>query len=411
MTQGETLERPFPWSDEPRLCGLLAVLDTDGEEARIVGGAVRDALLGEPVGEWDLATTALPETVARRGREAGWKVVPTGIEHGTVTVVVSGAPFEVTTLREDVATDGRHALVRFGRDFRADALRRDFTINALSWSRTGTVHDYAGGLADLAARRVRFIGNPDTRIAEDYLRILRLFRFHARYGSGPIDRDSLAAAIRGRAGLARLSRERVHAEMMKILVAAGAADMLLEMDGAGLLLAVLGGVAYPAPVQRLAALETARGLAPDAIRRLSVLAVRIREDAARLASRLRLSNAQSRRLETLAIAGEAAIEPMGEAQARRLAYRIGRDAALDVALLAAARTGRAEWDHTLEAIDAWQVPQLPFGGSDLARLGVRAGPRVGRILAEAERRWIEAGFPAGGGIQADILAAALAAVD
>jgi poly(A) polymerase len=188
----------FPWLDEAPLAGLLECLDQGGEEARVVGGAVRNALLGEPVGEWDVATTALPDEVARRARAKGWKIIPTGIEHGTVTVIAAGRPFEVTTLRQDVETDGRHAVVRFGRDFEADAFRRDFTINALSVGRDGQLHDYAGGLADLRARRVRFIGDPDQRIAEDYLRILRLFRFHARYGEGPIDPSSLGAAIRSR---------------------------------------------------------------------------------------------------------------------------------------------------------------------------------------------------------------------
>ena len=210
----------FDWLAIPssrRLCWPCST--AMARQARVVGGAVRNALLGEPVTEWDIATTALPAEVTARGRRAGWKVAPTGIEHGTVTVIINAVPFEVTTLREDVATDGRHAVVRFGRDFRADAMRRDFTINALSVARTGELFDYAGGLDDLAARHIRFIGDADRRIAEDYLRILRLFRFHARYGQGPIDGPSFAAAIRQRAGLARLSRERVRAEMLKLLSA------------------------------------------------------------------------------------------------------------------------------------------------------------------------------------------------
>ena len=189
------------WLTAGPLARLLAVLDRDGEEARVVGGAVRNALLNEPIGEIDIATTAVPEEVVRRLERDGFKAVPTGIEHGTMTAVIDGRPFEVTTLRQDVETFGRHAKVAFGRDWRADAERRDFTINALSATRAGVVYDYVGGLDDLQARRVRFIGDPNKRIAEDYLRILRFFRFHAGYGHGDLDRTGLAACIAGREGL------------------------------------------------------------------------------------------------------------------------------------------------------------------------------------------------------------------
>src|SRR6187455_1828204 len=193
------------WLREGALPRLLEVLDRDGEEARAVGGAVRNALLDMPVGKIDVATTATPQEVTKRVTAAGFKAVPTGIEHGTVTVVIDGAPFEVTTLRQDVETFGRHAKVAFGRDWKRDAERRDFTMNALSAARDGTVYDYVGGLADIEARRVRFIGDAATRIAEDYLRILRFFRFHAAYGEGAPDADGLTAAIKSRAGLDQLS--------------------------------------------------------------------------------------------------------------------------------------------------------------------------------------------------------------
>ena len=189
----------------------------------MVGGAVRNALLGIPIGDIDIATTALPDEVIRRARAAGIKSVPTGIDHGTVTLVVEGQPFEVTTLREDIETFGRKAKVAFGRDWVRDAERRDFTINGLSVDADGVVHDHVGGLADIAARRVRFIGDPDQRIAEDYLRILRFFRIHAAYGAGEPDRAGYLACIRGRAGLAGLSAERVRMEMLKLVVANGAA--------------------------------------------------------------------------------------------------------------------------------------------------------------------------------------------
>ena len=194
------------WLQQAPLAPLLAVLDRDGEEARVVGGAVRNTLIGAPPGDIDIATTALPREVMRRVEAAGFKAVPTGIEHGTVTVVAEGRPFEVTTLREDVETFGRHAKVAFGRDWRRDAERRDFTMNALSVSRDGTIYDYVGGLADITERRVRFIGEPSLRIAEDYLRILRFFRFHAAYGRYAPDPAGVAACIAARAGLDHLSR-------------------------------------------------------------------------------------------------------------------------------------------------------------------------------------------------------------
>ncbi|MEA2960031.1 MAG: poly(A) polymerase [Alphaproteobacteria bacterium] len=261
------------WLQAAPLKDLLAVLDGVGEEARVVGGAVRNALLAEPIGEIDIATTALPTEVIGRAQAAGFKAVPTGIEHGTITVVVHGQPFEVTTLREDVETFGRHAKVAFGRDWKQDAERRDFTMNALSAARDGTVYDYVGGLADVAARRVRFIGDAAARIAEDYLRILRFFRFHAAYGEGALDPAGLAACIAGRAGLDQLSRERVRAELLKLLLAKRAVPAIAAMTEAGLLDRILGGVPLLASHAKMGTLEATLGLAPDAMRRLAALAV------------------------------------------------------------------------------------------------------------------------------------------
>ena len=243
MNGGRTDRRlDAAWLREGALPRLLAVLDRDGEEARVVGGAVRNTLLGEPVHEYDVATTAVPEEVVRRVQSAGFKAVPTGIAHGTVTVVIDRHPFEVTTLRLDVETYGRHAKVEFGRDWAGDAHRRDFTINALSVAADGSIYDYTNGLADLAARRVRFIGEAKTRIAEDYLRILRFFRFHAACGHGDPDHEGLHACIEARDGLDQLSRERVRMETMKLLLAARATPTLAVMSEVGLLLRVLGGV-------------------------------------------------------------------------------------------------------------------------------------------------------------------------
>ena len=389
----EHAEEIFAWLREPSLAALLALLDRDGEEARVVGGAVRNALLGEPVIEWDIATTATPDVVTRRSLAAGWKVVPTGIEHGTVTVVVDKHPYEVTTLREDVETDGRRAVVRFGRDFRADAFRRDFTINALSVTRDGTVHDYAEGFADIAARRIRFIGEADQRIAEDYLRIFRLFRFHARYANGPLDPESLAAAIRGRGGIAILSRERIHAELLKLLVARRGPDVVEEIEGAGFLALAVGGVGRLAVLQRMAALEERLGLAPEPIRRLAALGLFVREDAERLAERLRLSNAEARRLGLLAREGEAARGPIAGHDLRVLLYRLKKADSLDHILLCWARSGDEGWQASYTDAVATPVPVLPFGGADVTRLGLPQGPAVGQVLARAEGRWIDADFP------------------
>src|SRR3954470_19667391 len=233
-----------PWLKSGPAARVLALLNGQNEEARVVGGAVRNALLQIPIGDIDIATTAVPNEVIRRAKAAGIKSVPTGIDHGTVTLVVTGKPFEVTTLREDTETFGRKARVAFGRDWIVDARRRDFTINGLSVDSDGVVHDHVGGQEDIAARRVRFIGDPDLRIAEDYLRILRFFRIHAAFGAGQPDRAGYLACIRGRAGLATLSAERVRMELLKLLVADGASDASLAMVDAGLLQALIGGVAY-----------------------------------------------------------------------------------------------------------------------------------------------------------------------
>src|ERR1700736_3386505 len=246
MTDGRVLEKA-PWLKSGPAARVLQLLNRNGEQARVVGGAVRNALLKIPLGDIDIATTALPDEVVRRAKAAGIKCVPTGIDHGTVTLVVDAQPFEVTTLREDTETYGRKAKVAFGRDWVRDAERRDFTINALSVDADGVVHDYVGGLDDIQAKRVRFIGDPNQRIAEDYLRILRFFRIHAAFGAGEPDRAGYLACIAARAGLATLSAERVRMEMMKLMVAQGATGAIAAMAEGGLLLPIFGGVAYTGP--------------------------------------------------------------------------------------------------------------------------------------------------------------------
>src|ERR1700682_5385372 len=254
-----------PWLKSGPTARVLGLLNGNGEEARVVGGAVRNALLKIPTADIDIATTALPDEVIRRARTAGIKSVPTGIEHGTVTLVVDTQPFEVTTLREDTETFGRKAKVAFGRDWVRDAERRDFTINGLSVDADGVVHDHVGGLEDIAARRVRFIGDPNSRIAEDYLRILRFFRIHASYGAGEPDRAGYLACVAARAGLATLSAERLRMEMLKLVVAEGAAGAIVAMADGGLLQAILGGVTYPGPFLAMMAAERVLRLPPGPV--------------------------------------------------------------------------------------------------------------------------------------------------
>ena len=385
-----------PWLKSGPAARVLELLNGHGEEARVVGGAVRNALLKLPTGDIDIATTALPAEVIRRAKAAGVKSVPTGIEHGTVTLVVDGQPFEVTTLREDVETFGRKARVAFGRDWVRDAKRRDFTINGLSVDAGGVVHDHVGGLDDLLARRVRFIGDPGARIAEDYLRILRFFRIHAAYGAGEPDRAGYLACIAGRAGLASLSAERVRMEMLKLMIAPGAAGAIAAMVDGGLLLPILGGVAYTGPFAAMEAAERSLGLAPDPVRRLGALAVAVTEDARRLATRLRLTNSETKVLDSMGhrwwrLAG------MDEARARRRLYRLGADRYRDRLMLAWARLGdgsdAAHWRQLALLPERWSAPKFPLKAADFIARGIASGPALGHVLALAEDAWLAADFP------------------
>jgi poly(A) polymerase len=376
---------------------LLKVLDSGGEQARIVGGAVRNTLLRLPVDEIDIATTALPEEVVRRVEAAGWKTVPTGIEHGTVTVLIAGKAFEVTTLRRDIETYGRKAKVLFGRDWLADATRRDFTINALSLSADGQLHDYVGGLADLAVRRVRFIGDPAQRIAEDYLRILRFFRFHAWYGEGMPDADGLQACIRGRVGIESLSRERIRSELLKLLLAPHATPTLALMAETGLLGNVLGGIALLASFENMVKVEAAAAIESDAVRRLGALAVRVAEDAERIGQRLRLSNAETERL--IALERWWQVTPaLGGMPARARLYRLGPQHFVDQVLVAWSRSagGAADpaWRALAELPRTWSAPEFPLKAADFMARGFAAGPALGAVMRAAEQAWIAADFPA-----------------
>jgi poly(A) polymerase len=382
------------------LAQALEALNGGGEETRLVGGAVRDLALGEPAFDFDLATTASTDEVIRRARTAGFKVALTGVAHGTVTIVIDGHPIETTTLRQDIETDGRRAKVAFGRDFGADAERRDFTINALSLGAGGTVHDFVGGLDDLAAGRVRFIGDANQRIREDYLRILRFFRFSARFAASGLDPDGLTAAIRAREGLARLSRERVRAELLKLLAARRAGEVVQTMGECGFLEPILGGLGYPGRLNRIIAIEADRGRGSDAVLRLAALGVAIPEDAERLRDRLRLANAEYDRIRSAvtALVGLHGIaSPPSPESLRALLFTAGREAARDALALAEAEAGAPRSDVAFAAADRCLAdapePKLPFGGADLIARGVPGGPRVGETLRAFQARWIQAGFP------------------
>ncbi len=370
---------PTPWLNTPSTQRILAALDADGGNVRPVGGAVRDALLDLPVADVDLATRWEPDETVRRLRAGGIKAVPTGIAHGTITAVADGHAIEVTTLRRDVATDGRHAQVAFSRDWRDDAARRDFTINALYADPTSRdIDDYFGGLDDLAARRVRFIGDPVTRIAEDHLRILRFFRFHARFGHGDPEAAGLAACAARANDLMALSRERIAGELAKLLGVADPVSVVAVMLDHGIFAPVLPELRDTARLARLVATEAAHLQPPQWLRRLAAL---LPADAAMLddvAVRLRLSKHERRRL--------VAMSSPPQANARAEAYRDGAEAAIDRRLLGGA-------PDDLAVLTDWSRPRLPITGRALIAKGVAPGPEVSRKLGWFERAWVAAGFP------------------
>lgn len=386
------------WLQCPEAQAVFAALAASGFAARAVGGAVRNALLDLPVIDVDIATTAQPKETMRAADAAGLKAIPTGIAHGTVTIVSGEQTYEVTTLRKDVETRGRHATVAFTDDWAADARRRDFTLNALYCGADGEVFDPLSGYADLAARRVRFIGAPAERIREDYLRILRFFRLTAAYGKGPPDAEGLAACVRERAGLAILSAERVRQELLRLLAAPRAPELMGAMLDYGLITQVLGAAPRPTLLTRLATLEAALGLEPDAVLRLATLTVEVPEDGERLRDRLRLSNEEAAKLERAA-SREPNIGPAApESVAKAYLYRHGAAAYRERVLLAWARSGDGPesqpWRHRLSLPERWQVPRFPIGGADVMALGVPAGPRVGELLRALEAWWIAGDFTA-----------------
>ncbi|MHB1218981.1 MAG: CCA tRNA nucleotidyltransferase [Alphaproteobacteria bacterium] len=392
------------WLGAPEVGAVMAALTARGATARFVGGCVRDTLAGRAVGDKDIATSDPPETVLRLLESAGLKAIPTGLDHGTVTAVANHVPFEITTLRHDVETDGRRARVAFTDDWLADAARRDFTMNALYADADGTYYDPFDGVADLMAGRVRFVGDAETRIREDVLRILRFFRFHAHFGRGAPEVDGFAACRRLANLLPTLSGERVATELLKLLKAPEPTSTVALMAEAGILPAILPEAGSST---RLRALVTVEGITvgADPIRRLATLVAGGASAAGAVAGRLRLSNAQRERLARL-VMPPARPDPDWNARAARVwLYRLGAEAFRDLVLLAwadaVAATGGSPrrdaegWRALLDQAETWRAPRLPVGGEDVMTLGVDSGPDVGRVLGEVEAWWVEGDFQAG----------------
>ena len=381
------------WMRWPETRAAMAALTAGGGEARFVGGAVRNALLGEPVTDVDIATPLTPEEVTKRLEAAGLQAVPTGMAHGTVTAVASGKPFEVTTLRRDVTTDGRRAVVAFTKDWAEDAARRDFTINAIYATEKGELFDPTGGVGDLKAGRVRFVGDAEKRIREDYLRILRLFRFHAWYGKGEVDKPALAAASAEKAGLKKLSGERVQKELLKLLDALDPIPVLATMEEVGILSEILPPNPNIPRLKNLVEIDTARRCGP--IIRLGALISNV-DHAKEVADRLKLSSADRDRLLVMAetLATSLAKQPLSFARALR--YRQGRERFMAILFLNWAEHVRSSeqnvWDALVNLAEYWQPPKFPLDGRDAMAAGVKEGPAVGKILGELERWWIENDF-------------------
>lgn len=391
---------PVPMT-APEARGVLEALAADGGEARFVGGCVRDALLGRPVRDLDIATDAPPGRVMELLRGAGLKVVPTGIGHGTVTAVSGGRPFEITTLRRDVETDGRRAVVAFTDDWREDAARRDFTMNAMSLSSDGTLHDYFGGADDARAGLVRFVGEPELRIREDVLRILRFFRFQAHYGRISPDAAPDAAGLRACVALAgllpTLSGERVRTELLRLLEAADPVPVWRLMTETGVLAPLLPEASDVSRLEAMVGLERAEGRAPDALRRLAALLPDDARTAAGIGERLKLSNRERDRLCALA-RPPAEIRPMSDGPVNRRALRrVGAGRFVDHLLMTAAtqHLDRAAIEPAMALAAAWRPVTFPLKGRDLLRRGVAPGPDMGRLLAGIEAWWEEHDYQPG----------------
>lgn len=395
----------FAWLADAPLQRIFEALSFPTVDVRCVGGCVRDALAGRPMGDIDIGTPEIPDTVIKRLDGAGIKVIPTGLAHGTVTALIDGAHFEITSLRRDTSCDGRHAVVEFTSDWREDASRRDFTINAMSLRPTGELFDFFGGADDVKAGRIQFVGTPADRIQEDYLRILRLFRFHAHFGLTPIDDETLHACAQHKEGLKALSAERVTREVSKLLSAANLLPSILMMRACGVLFAVLPEATQLSALNDLIALEEKLPLPRDWRRRLTALLGNT--DARALAVRLRLSNHDADFLRTL-LADHPVLDASMALSALDLAlYRQGRDIVLNRCLVAAARAPSPHWRTILTRAAAWSPRAMPIRGDDLLSLGHQPGPAIGAALQAAEELWVTGGFSA---TREELIARALQAI-
>ena len=386
-----------------------AVMNALGE-ARFVGGAVRNALLGAAVADIDIAVPMPPSEVLARLVARNIKVVETGMDHGTVTAIVGTQAFEITSLRRDVETDGRHAVIAFTDDWAEDAARRDFTINALYASAGGEIFDYATGVEDLIAGKVRFMGDARARIAEDYLRVLRLFRFHAWYGKGDVDAQGLRAAAEARDKLKTLSAERIAKELLRLLEAGNPTPVLRVMAATGILSELLPGALQLPRLERLVEIDADNFSPRDGMLRLAALLVEDGDAAHAVADALKLSNADRLRLEQ-ALSGERIAAQLSAKDARRLLYRIGVSRFRDKVWLAWAAAPRSasaiQWRMLLTMADNWQRPRFPLSGLDVMQAGVPEGPEVGRVLARVEDWWVGGDFASDEGALRDRLKAVL----
>jgi poly(A) polymerase len=381
---------PQPWMTDGPAAEVMRALTAEGDQARFVGGCVRDALVGRNIRDIDIATPLSPRRVTELLHKAGLKAVPTGIDHGTITAVAHKIGVEVTTLRRDVETDGRHAKVEFTDDWQADAARRDLTINALSADATGKVHDYFGGLDDLAAGRVRFVGDPKQRIVEDYLRLLRFFRFHADYAIGGLDEAAVTAAKELAPHLKSLSGERLRQETLRLLTARHGTEVWGEMLSLGIVQHYLPWATSLDRLRWVAELEQRHGLPPDPIRRLAALTMT--GCGREVAETLKLSRAEGDRVIALDATRDA-FDASSPQAVRRQIYAWGNDGARDRLLLDwLDRIDAAAGSAALAVIESWPRPRFPLKGADIVKMGVPEGPRVGEVLEKAESWWIERDF-------------------
>ena len=384
------------WMRAPETRAVMDALTKDGGDARFVGGCVRNALLGCAVDDIDIATPLTPDAVTERLQAAGLGAVPTGIEHGTVTAIANGTPFEITTLRRDVSTDGRRAVVAFTADWAEDARRRDFTMNALYAAADGEVFDFTGGIADLKAGRVGFVGDPTTRIREDFLRILRLFRFQAWYGKGELDAAALHAVAAERGGLQKLSGERIAKEMLKLLAAESPLACLRIMAASAILPEIMPGALSMARLERLVKIDAGAFFTPDPVLRLAALLPDDPVAARELAGRWKLSNTDRIRLEDLAGGREKIVSYLSIREVRKFLYRLGKQRFRDRVFLRwaedAKESNAVQWRALLAMGDSWTRSEFPLTGREVMAAGVPEGPLVGKVLAEVEEWWIDSDF-------------------